>query len=97
LFDLIVGSGMGGIVALIVSIKSHYSPEKMFEFFFDYPNKIFKANLITKLHFWIKNKYGSKQLIATTKELFGEDFCFNTSSSDQTTFVHFFFFFFFIS
>jgi hypothetical protein len=68
----VVGSGIGGIVALLVSLKrdpvSSYA-----DFFMEYPQKIFKGDLLTKLGIWIKYKYSSKSLKTVFQELFGEN------------------------
>jgi patatin-like phospholipase/acyl hydrolase len=89
LFDLVVGSGIGGVVALIVSVRD-YSPNKLLEFFLDYPQKVFKANIFTKIGFWIKYKYENKHLIAAAKELFGEDCSLNNLTGPECALVRVF-------
>jgi patatin-like phospholipase/acyl hydrolase len=89
LFDLVVGSGIGGVVALIVSTRD-YSPNTLLEFFFNYPQKVFKANIFTKIGFWIKYKYENKHLIAATKELLGDDYSLNTFSGPEYALVRVF-------
>jgi patatin-like phospholipase/acyl hydrolase len=68
---LIVGSGIGGVIALIIALKKE-SPSYFVEYFLDYSQKIFKNDTFTKIEDWDKYKYDSKSLIATMKELFGE-------------------------
>lgn len=89
LFDLVVGSGIGGVVALIVSVRD-YSPNKLLEFFLDYPQKVFKANIFTKIGFWIRYKYENKHLIAAAKELFGEDCSLNNLTGPECALVRVF-------
>jgi hypothetical protein len=71
LFDLIVGSGVGGIVALLVGLKRE-TVSNYVNFFMEYPQKLFKGDLLTKIAFWAKYKYPSKTLKAFFQEKFGE-------------------------
>jgi hypothetical protein len=71
LFDLIVGSGVGGIVALLVGLKRE-PVSNYVDFFMEYPQKIFKGDLLTKMGIWIKYKYSSKTLKTVFQEMFGE-------------------------
>jgi patatin-like phospholipase/acyl hydrolase len=88
LFDLIVGSGVGGVVALLVGLKrqpvSHYA-----DFFMEYPQKIFKADFLTKLGIWIKYKYSSKTLKAVFQEMFGESTMLCKCCGPEHALVHF--------
>jgi patatin-like phospholipase/acyl hydrolase len=71
LFDLIVGSGVGGIVALLVGLKRE-PVSNYVNFFMEYPQKLFKGDLLTKMGIWIKYKYSSKTLKTLFQEMFGE-------------------------
>jgi hypothetical protein len=55
-----VGSGISGVVALIVSVRV-YSTHTILGFIMSYPHKIFKANIFTKVGFWIKYKPSTKK------------------------------------
>jgi patatin-like phospholipase/acyl hydrolase len=71
LFDLIVGSGIGGIIALLVGLKRE-PVSNYVDFFMDYPQKLFKTDLISKIIAQKKYKYSSKSLKTLFQELFGE-------------------------
>jgi patatin-like phospholipase/acyl hydrolase len=68
---LIVGSGIGGIVALIIALKKEPASNYV-DYFLDYPQKIFKSDTFMRIGSWEKYKYDSKSLVATMRELFGE-------------------------
>jgi patatin-like phospholipase/acyl hydrolase len=71
LFDLIVGSGVGGIVALLVGLKREPISNYV-DFFMEYPQKLFKGGLLTKITTRKKYKYSSKTLQTVFQEMFGE-------------------------
>jgi predicted acylesterase/phospholipase RssA len=71
LFDLVVGSGIGGIVALTLSLKRQAANDYA-EFFLEYPQKIFKNDLPMRIGNWERYKYETKFLVATIRELFGD-------------------------
>jgi patatin-like phospholipase/acyl hydrolase len=71
LFDLIAGSGIGGIVALILGLKRESATNNS-DFFLEYPQKIFRGMVFTKLGFWSKYKYKSKNIQALAEELFND-------------------------
>jgi patatin-like phospholipase/acyl hydrolase len=71
LFDLIVGSGVGGIVALLVGLKRE-TVSNYVNFFMEYPQKLFKDDFLTKIAFWAKYKHDPKNLKTLFQEMFGE-------------------------
>jgi patatin-like phospholipase/acyl hydrolase len=88
LFDLIVGSGVGGIVALLVGLKRE-SVSNYADFFMEYPQRIFKGDFLTKLGIWIKYKYSSKTLKTVFQEMFGETITLCRCCGPENALVHF--------
>jgi predicted acylesterase/phospholipase RssA len=71
LFDLVVGSGIGGVVALLVSLKSECLSNYV-DFFMEYPQNIFKSGLLKRISTRNKSKYSNKTLKTVFQHLFGE-------------------------
>jgi predicted acylesterase/phospholipase RssA len=83
LFDLVVGSGIGGLVALLVALTKH-SVSYYTDLFLEYPQRIFKGDVFVKLGFWSKFKYKSKFLQMLAEELFGDMSMASACGNDQT-------------
>jgi patatin-like phospholipase/acyl hydrolase len=71
LFDLVVGSRVGGLVAMLISLKNE-SVSNYLQLFLEYPQRIFKTNFLAKLGIWSKSKYKMKAIEEFVKELFGD-------------------------
>jgi patatin-like phospholipase/acyl hydrolase len=82
LFDIVVGSGIGGLIALLVALKrdpvSNYT-----DLFLEYPQRIFKGDVFVKLGFWSKYKYKTKFIQAIAEELFGDITMSNSCGPEQ--------------
>jgi hypothetical protein len=71
LFDLIVGTEIGGVIALLVSIANEPVANHS-QLILTYPPSVYKGNFLSKLGIWSKSKYKSKTIEAFAKKLFGD-------------------------
>jgi hypothetical protein len=65
-----VGSGIGGVIALLVGTKKEFATT-FTSFFLDCP-KFFKLDFWKKLGLWLKTPYDEAPLTSAMKTLFGE-------------------------
>jgi patatin-like phospholipase/acyl hydrolase len=87
LFDLIIGSGVGGIVALAVGAKK-VDVQQFEKEFNEYLHRVFQTNIFTKLSPAFKHKFSSNCLIEETKRLFGSTLLSGTLEASDSPAVH---------
>jgi hypothetical protein len=80
LFDMIIGSGVGGIVTIAVGVK-RVDLERFEKEFYEYLQRIFRTNPFAKLSPIFKHKFSANSLIEETKRMFGQTLLSETMQS----------------